>query len=260
MKKRFVKIVSLILIALLFSFFIYLFKKEKPKQKEPESELEETSTMKIEGIRYGNCERSKSFYLEQGEIRYYLSCLTEVKLTINKEEYTLKKALEDNLIKIDDLLEKMSMSESDSFLLYKAEDEESISNLSILKCNTVKGNHDYYIGDSSMKYEEGFCERNCTFTRTFHILSVEQNIDSNYYDVTLMQYQGEEIETVKVKKELNQKYQMNAAYEFTFTKDELDYMTDDSIRNLFDTFIVNNVSKTEKTGLDQTQEKICQIK
>lgn len=263
MKKKFIKVILLIAVLLLILFGIFFFNEEKQLSKEPDEELKETENIvKVEGVTNSNCDSNKEFYLEKNGIRYYLVCLNTVKVNINKNEYTLKEALENKYINMDLLISKMSNGEAIptiSSTLYKSK-EDDIKNLSIIHCNTQKGNIDYYIGDNSLEYKEGYCDRTCNFTRTYHILSVVANDDTNYYNVTLTTYDGKDLETVKVKKELMEKYKMNEAYEFTFRKDELDYIEDDSIKKLFNTFVVSKIEKTDKQKENQIQDKICKIK
>lgn len=264
MKKNIIKIGIFIIFIILFFFLFNLWKNKKQEETIKEEEkIEKEETLKIEGIDIQDCTDKKTFYFEHKGLRYYLSCLSDVKVTFQGKNISLQEAIEEDLITMEELTQKLPIVEaipSISSTIYKVDENEDIFNLSIIKCNTQTGNQDYYLGNENMKYENSFCERNCNFIRTYHILNIEENKDPNYYSATLMQYQGEEIRTVKIKKDLNQKYKMNAAYEFTFTKDELDLVTDDSMKNLFETFRVIKVEQTDKTGLNQTQEKICQIK
>jgi len=263
MKKKILKIFIFILVVLLFSYFVYLFKSKPSNNKEQKEENKEEVKLEVTGITNEICDTSKEFYFEAGGIRYYLSCLSHVNVKLGKNEYSLEDAIKNDVITMDDIISKMSNGDAIpeiASIIYKSEENSEVSNLSIIKCSTQVGNKDYYIGNNTLKYEKGFCERNCKFTKTYHILNVEANSDNNYYDVTIMQYGGDEITTVKVKKELMEKYKMNAAYEFTFRKDELDYTDDDSIKNLFNTFVLDSIAKTDKEKEEQIQEEICRIK
>ena len=263
MKKN-ILIIIILIILIIFGYFLFnVWKDKKLEEEKVEEQIKNEEMLKIEGIDLQNCTNKKSFYFEHSGVRYYLSCLSDIKVKVKNKNLSLQEAIEEDLIQMEEIIDKMPISEaipSISSVIYKAEENKDISNLSIIKCNTQTGNQDYYIGNKDMKYENGFCDRDCTFTRTFHILNVERNKDPNYYNVTLMQYQGNEIENVKIKKDLNPKYKMNAAYEFTFIKDELDLLTDDSMKNIFEAFHVMKVEETDKEGIHQIQEKICQIK
>jgi len=263
MKKNIKKgILFFFILMLIIVSFLFLNKKDIKEPIKKEENNEKEVIIKAEGIKDEACDTNKKIYIEKNGLRYYLVCLTDVKVKLDSKEYTLKDAIEKDYIKMDDLINKMSSGEAIpaiSSTIYKFQ-EDDIKNLSIIHCNTQDGNMDYYIGDSSLEYKKGICERTCNFTRTYHILSVVPNENNEYYDVTLTTYDGTDIATITVKKELMEKYKMNDAYEFTFKKDELDYIQNDSISSLFNTFIVSKIERTEKEKENEIKDEICKIK
>lgn len=52
------------------------------------------------------CTPSQDYFYQDKEYRYYFNCVKEYYIKIGKVEYTLKNALENNLITINDLQEK----------------------------------------------------------------------------------------------------------------------------------------------------------
>lgn len=267
-KKKWIILITFVVIIFITVISLFLLKKKenkKPNQNEGSNtpEVEETKqNVTITGVSKENCTDLKELYTEQGNIRFYTSCLDEIIYEDETGKSTLQEAMIKNKVTIDVLISKLKEQKvvtKISSVIYSGESEE-IKNLSILKCNTNDGNVDYYFGDKDLEYQEGFCERTCTFTKTYYILSAKASEDTEYYLLTLMKPGGTDIASVKVKKELNQKYTMNAAYEFTFTKEELDMIQNDNISDLFDAFPVVSVEKSNKQREEQTQEAICKIK
>ena len=78
--------------------------------------------------------------------------------------YILEEALRNNNITIEDLITSLEFSippygfgtkvvyDEGGSILY------TTSSYALLKCNTIEGNRDYYIGNVNMKYESNFCK------------------------------------------------------------------------------------------------------
>ncbi len=120
-------------------------------------------------------------------------------------------------------------------------------------CNTISGNHDIYFGTHEL-LNNNYCGHKIDkikyFTRTYHILNVYPDNDSDYLNVTLSSFQGD-IATIK----LNKKYsvEVDNSYEFKFYTYKL---FDDSIDNIFTNASLASVTKTNKVGLEQINEAI----
>lgn len=111
--------------------------------------------------------------------------------------------------------------------------------------NKIKGNKYYYndYENDNPKY---------TFTKTFEVLNITNSNEEEYLYLTLRQFQGEEVETVKVLKSLAYNIEANKAYEFTFTSNNVAF--DEDIEEIFKESKLLNIKSTEKVGLDQTQD------
>ena len=92
------------------------------------------------------------------------------------------------------------------------------------------------------------------FTRTYEVLNIEESNDENYLYLTIRQFQQEEVETVKVLKNLANSIEINKNYEFTFKKANLNI--EDSIKSIFENAELISIKETDKTGLEQIQEKV----
>lgn len=92
------------------------------------------------------------------------------------------------------------------------------------------------------------------FTRTYEVLNIEESNDENYLYLTIKQFQQEEVEAVKVLKNLANSVEANKNYEFTFKKTNL--TIEDSIGSIFENAELISIKENDKTGLEQIQEKI----
>jgi hypothetical protein len=90
-------------------------------------------------------------------------CLDDIVITIDNMSYPLKEALTTGKITLDRLINKMNydsiygnvikmVAKDGGSTLYSSND------FSLLKCNTIAGNRDYYVGSRDMKYENNFCK------------------------------------------------------------------------------------------------------
>lgn len=93
-----------------------------------------------------------------------------------------------------------------------------------------------------------------TFTQTFRILNIIESNDSKYIYLTVRQFQCEEVETVKIKKNLASSVKANNNYEFTFRYTEKD--VEDEIKSIFENMDIISIEKTDKEGLEQINEGI----
>ena len=132
------------------------------------------------------------------------------------------------------------------------------NNFSLLQCHTSDGNRDYYFGPSNMKYREGFCKENpytCSFIRTYLVLDVSESNDHDFIYLTLREFQGEEVVTVKVNRDLNPEIMEDSYYEFQFASTGKSIETD--INTIFNSNQLLSITLTEKTGSNQINENSC---
>lgn len=105
-----------------------------------------------------------NIYLERnGRIIYLSSSLEEVYLNKNENKITLKdyisksyQTLDDSINHVTDSMIKTETLRDGGTIIYK----NDIFDITLVKCNTAKGNKDIFIGDSKMKFDdESMCNR-----------------------------------------------------------------------------------------------------
>jgi len=96
-----------------------------------------------------------------------------------------------------------------------------------------------------------------TFTKTYKIYNIADSNDYNYIYITVREFQGEEIETVKVERELFETLE-EEYYEFTFKI--TDGRITENIKNIFEYTELLSATKTDKTGLEQINDYLDDLK
>lgn len=131
------------------------------------------------------------------------------------------------------------------------------SGYTVLFCNTNEGNKDIYFGNDEMldNLNGNYCGHETStlksFIRTYHIISVIEDIEDNEFNyVTLKQY-GMEKETVKINNSYNVVPGKN--YEFSFYIFD---RFDDNTKNIFEYGTIVNVKETDKKDNNQINEDI----
>ena len=212
-------------------------------------------------ISKSNINDSVKEYKIKDNIKVYYYELDELLLCDIKECYKMKDALKRNqttIEKIKSFLESQTELKNIKKLNLWDGGTKIYSNLmySIIVCNTLDGNNDIYIGPSDMisKLNNGYCghaeSTTKKFTRTYYIVSITDDDDENYINVTLKTYQGP-TEIVKLDKSANITAGRN--YEFTF----INYHEfEDTISNIFEYSQVVEIKETKKVGMDQINEAI----
>ncbi len=102
-----------------------------------------------------DCDNKVIEYYQYEEQKVYLVCLDEIKL----DDATLKDYFSKTYQTFDDSINNLtnSMKLVDTYKdggtkLYKND------SIALIKCNTIDGNKDIYIGDINLEYEESFCK------------------------------------------------------------------------------------------------------
>ena len=118
------------------------------------------------------------------DVNIYTYCIDSIKIENEDKEYELKdylKRLDTNsLTFFNDLVKKMNQ---ESILLDGGTAIYKNSDITIIKCNTIDGNKDIYIGNSSTNYKQNFCKNdNYTFTKTYKIKDIKMNNNIQYED------------------------------------------------------------------------------
>lgn len=230
--KRVIVVLVLIVIFIIGVTIVFFLKNEESTPiEEPEKNIQEVPKECIEDVK---------LYLELDNYNIYTKCLDNLNIT------------EENIDDIIDELNYIDMLNDGGTTIYQGFSNIINQNITLINCHTSEGNRDIYIGSSDMKFEESFCKFNetQTITKTFEVLKVVDSNAESYLYLTIREYQGEVVETVKVLRKLCSDIS-EGNYEFRF---ELSVPVEDSIKSLFENANLISIVKTDKTGMDQTQE------
>lgn len=123
-----------------------------------------------------NCNNEiELYYTDYNNVKYYSMCINEITLKFDDKEISLKEALESNPIIMDEIVNKLTITDAimdGGTTIYKdfgysqvAYSELGNTGFAIIKCNAIQGsvfeslpnNKDYYFGDLSLEYKEGYC-------------------------------------------------------------------------------------------------------
>lgn len=193
------------------------------------------------------------YYAGQDDINYYLYCLDGITVDYGDRKLELNKALEAKQINMDYIISNI-IKNTDSNNEYT---KYSNKKFSILSCN-VDGNKDYYFGPIDMEYNDGFCKQEpyiCPFTRTYLVLDISESNKEEYRYLTLREFQGEEVTTVKVNKKLMTGIVEDKSYEFNFGY--LGNSRETNIKSIFENNLLLSIIDTEKVGLEQVNDNLC---
>jgi hypothetical protein len=214
-----------------------------------------------------NCNNKAELFIEQKDRNIYTYCLRDTKIKVNGQEVDLKNFIENDDNAIDKIIGTLKLEETfydGGTKLYRGTD------LTVIKCNTLDGNRDIYIGDQNMKFKQNFCDNNnYTFVRTYTVKSIKEYTEQQYtedgtpvgygnsFEVELQQFQQEPTKVI-INNLWNKELVPNKTYEFEFQlysdakdiKDTLDY--------LFKHTTIVEIRETDKVGLEQTQEPMME--
>ncbi len=233
--KRVIIVISLILVFVIGVIVVFFLSDEEPT---PTKDSEENNIQEVPI----ECTEDIKLYLELDDYNIYTKCLDNINIT------------ENDIDSIVDELDYVTELNDGGTTIYQGFSNIINQDITLIKCNTLAGNRDVYIGLDYMEYEEGFCQSNNvqSFTRTFEVLNVVDSNDESYLYLTLREYQGEVVETVKVLRELCPDIAEGNNYEFTF--ESTIPVEDDSINTLFANTNLISIVQTDKTGMDQIQD------
>lgn len=192
---------------------------------------------------------------EDNYIIYYYG-IDSAEIQIDDKNYDFANAVSLNLFDINEFMNDISVStvyRDGGTKRWEGDD------FSIIKCNTLDGNSDVYLGNRDMSYEKDFCkERNLekygTFIRTYNVLNIADSNDEKYLYLALRMYMNEEVETVRVLRSFAKNIKENNNYEFTFNY--LDNNVEDNIESIFKNAKLISIVKTDKVGMDQIQTNL----
>lgn len=113
----------------------------------------ETTTLSV-------CEKEKLYYSkEEGNI--YLYCLNSMKVKDGNNLLELKNYIQNHPSELENMISEMTIVETyedGGSTLYQDDGKLSKNGFAILKCATLEGNKDIYIGPKNMKYQNTFCQ------------------------------------------------------------------------------------------------------
>lgn len=206
-----------------------------------------------------NCVLEK--YLELDNYNIYAYCLDDLMLFQDDDLIDLKHKIQDDEKYLDELINGLKLAaelNDGGTKIYEDADNYTDNGLTLIKCNTLDGNRDIYIGPKDMEYQESFCKNPDssvkTFTKTYEVLNIALSNSDAYVYLTLRQFQYEEVETVKVLKSLNYDIAVGKNYEFTFEYSNENI--EDNIKSIFNNATLTKIVETDKQGLDQIQDSI----
>lgn len=99
-------------------------------------------------------------------------------------------------------------------------------------------------------------EYTCTFIRTYKIEYILPSNSEDFLYLTIRAFQDEEVQTVKISKSLLPKIEQGKYYEFKFRP--LKKIEQDTILNIYQKSKIISIEETQKIGLEQIQDKICE--
>lgn len=216
-----------------------------------------------------NCDNVAKLYYETDRVKIYSYCLDSIEVIVDDKTIDLKEYLKNNTIdNLINMLEKESTFYDGGTTIYKDGGTKKITSkgITLIKCNTLDGNRDIYIGNKDMEYKANFCKNdNKTFTRTYTIIKVEDYKEENCNDcltcvcskslsVTLNQFQAE-TKTVIIDSYWDEIFE-NKTYEFEFMLNEDATNIEDNIDFIFKNSRIVEIRETEKVGLLQRQDEI----
>jgi len=206
---------------------------------------------KLEIVESDNkCSEAKLYYsLDDYDI--YTYCLDSIKISRNKEFVELSSLFESDTT-INDLFRNMKEKEiykDGGSKLYVDEEQD----IGLIRCNTIDGNRDIYIGSKDIKYEESFCKTRdeeypliteSEFQEDYEVLAIIDANSENYKHITLRIPNTDYIETVKVEsKFLSNVKPNNGIYTFTFKTDDIPFRSD--IKSVFENATLKSIKLLE---------------
>lgn len=227
-----------------------------------QNSMEKKKEYRYETTPLASCEKEKMYY-SMNDKDIYLYCLNTIKVHDDNNLLELKNYLPNHPNELDEIIKKMKIVEEyedGGSILYQDDGKLSENGFAILKCSTLDGSRDIYIGPKDMKFETRFCQveessqkEQKTFRRTYHVLNVIESDEEEYLYVTVRMFQDEEVATVKIPSKLLPTIQANKNYEFQFGYIE---PVEDTIVSIFKNTTLLSIHETGKVGLEQIQESM----
>lgn len=207
------------------------------------------------------CNKPKLLLSNDGR-NIYTYCIENITIEMKDRKVELKSYIEDNSNAINKIIDTLKLEDTlmdGGTQIYKGD-------ITLIKCNTLDGNKDIYIGNDNMKFKQNFCkDNNYTFIRTYTVKDIskytEQQYDEdgnpvsygNSFKVELNEFQGE-TKTVIINNLWDVTLEKNKTYEFEFMINEDVTNVKDELEDILKNSTIVGVKETTKTGLEQIQE------
>lgn len=214
-----------------------------------------------------DCNNKARLILKQKDRNIYTYCLDNMKIIIGDKEENLKTFIETDDKAIDKIIDTLELEEiylDGGTKLYKGD------NLTLVKCHTLDGNKDVYIGDQNMEFKQNFCDNNnYTFVRTYTVKSIKEYKEQQYTDDVIPVSYGNSFEVeleqfqVGTKKVIinnlwDIKLEKNKTYEFELQLYDDVKDIEDTIEYIFKYSNIIDIRETDKVGMEQLQEPMME--
>ncbi len=182
----------------------------------------------ISDITFSNiedCNRKPELLIGKDDVNIYTYCINNLKVNINNKQKDLKEYVNSNDNSIERIIETLKVYDviyDGGTKIYKG------NNITLIRCNTLEGNKDIYIGNFDMKHKSNFCkEDNSTFIKTYTIESIKEYTKQQYtedgievtygnsFEVKLKDLEGKE-DVVIINNLWDIELEKNKTYEFEF--------------------------------------------
>ncbi len=240
-----------------------------------------------------NCQNNyKLYYTLSDGRKIYTKCIDDIKIKEGNNSYKeLDLMLKNNEDIIDNLIDNLKLEEvyedgGSELLNTKASRVYIKNDIKVVNCHHLsrnnKYNNDIYIGNDLSLNNDVCVTRSddnlnnikynydCTFTKTYNIVNLLNDYQSeieNYSYIVVDEYQSHFPKTMLIPKSLKNNLKENKSYEITYhlngksnnILDDIDYINQNI--GVSDNLVITiNIKETNKTGMNQVNEAICQYK
>lgn len=212
-------------------------------------QIERDYISKLEVNILEDCDNKIELYYTIDKVNIYTYCADNIKVINKNNSKDLKDFLNIDKDVLDIIISQLTNKSSNDLgsVLYEE------GNYNLLKCKITNDKYDIYIGNKDISFDYCITEENKTFTRTYQILNIAESNDEEYLYLTIREFQAEEVETVKVKKQFID-FTEDKYYEFRF-KQTIPNI-EDNLKSIFDNCTIISIQETDRTGLNQNQDAL----
>lgn len=128
-----------------------------------ESKMEKSFKVSIEKSNNEDLIKAGTISDKKNNYSIYYYGLSRAIININNHNYDFYEAISENKIGLEVVLADLTIAAKvwdGGTIIYRdgGTRKYAVSTYTILKCNTLDGNNDLYIGDENMEYEDDFCK------------------------------------------------------------------------------------------------------